>query len=84
MIEDVISELNAIPNDKLLHSFYGTLIFAVQLFFVSHITAFFVVFTLAVLKEVYDYFMPNHTPDIFDIVATVGIPLILTLGQITW
>ena len=68
MIEKVIAWLNAIPADKVSHFAGGVVLFAIgQLFGIGLILA----VAGAVAKEIYDYYHPNHTPDIKDAVATV-------------
>jgi len=79
MIEKTLYNLTRIPTDKLLHSFYGTLVYSVVAL-ANPIVALITVAALAVTKEIYDYTQSNHTASWQDVVATVGIPGILTLG----
>ena len=68
MIEKLIAWFNAIPADKVFHFAGGVMLFAIgQLFGIGLILA----IIGAVAKEIYDYYTPNHTPDIKDAVATV-------------
>jgi hypothetical protein len=73
-------KISPLPDDKTLHAFYGTVIYLVSLFFVPSLYALAIVSTAAILKEMYDEFnKDNHTPDVMDIIATVFIPLIITM-----
>lgn len=69
--------LTNIPKDKLLHSFYGCLIFAVCLF-VSPAFALAATFGAAIGKEAYDQYKYRGW-DWLDLAATVAIPTILFL-----
>lgn len=80
MFENTLNKMASIPSDKLSHSFYGTLIYAIVRPFSKHI-AILVVIALAILKEVYDYFHPKHTADYKDAIATIFIALLLYLGD---
>ena len=71
-MEKVFKVLNSIPNDKLLHNTYGTLIFLALSVFMSNIYALGIVVLIAGSKEVYDYKNKDkHTPDIWDFFATI-------------
>jgi hypothetical protein len=73
MIEAVLSKLNAIPGDKVMHYASGVLLFALCLIVMRPRYAMAVVMLTAVAKEVYDAFnRDKHTPDIFDALATVA------------
>jgi len=71
----MIDKLSAIPKDKLLHSFYGCLIYAVVAY-VSPWLAIGVVVVAAVGKEIYDERSYGGF-DWVDIAYTVAIPLLL-------
>lgn len=67
MIEKIISYLNAIPSDKLYHFSGGTVLFALGNLFDYGLA---LAIAGAVLKEIYDNFIPNHTVDWKDALAT--------------
>jgi len=94
MIEKTLNTMNTIvPKDKLLHSFFGNIIYIVSLssmllvglfIQIPMITMFAIAFLLTLIiatcKEVYDYFNKDkHTPDYMDIAYTVHIPFIITI-----
>ena len=68
-----------IPKDKLLHSFYGVLIYLVAVL-VSPMFGIIAVVIVAVAKEVYDEIKYGGF-DWGDIVATVAIPMVLFLKE---
>lgn len=68
MIEKIITFLNNIPADKVAHCLGGVVLFAIgQLFGYGLALA----IIGAVTKEIYDKLHPNHTPDVWDAVATI-------------
>ena len=69
-----------IGKDKLLHSFYGALIYALVSVFSVYI-ALCVVVLVAVGKEVYDY-KDYGKFDIKDVMFTVMIPILLVLVEL--
>ena len=73
-------KLSDIPNDKLLHSFYGTLIYAL-ISLIDCTLALCVTLLAAVSKEMYDFRL-NGKFSFADIVATVGLALVLWVGGI--
>lgn len=80
MIEKLLKLIGKLPYDKALHFIIGALVFAVSFpifgWYALAITA-----SVAVIKEFYDRFTPNHVSDIKDAIATllgalvVAIPL---------
>lgn len=68
--------LTNIPKDKLLHSFYGTLIFTMCLYFLSIEYSYLVVLVVGILKECYDYYDYGKF-DVLDIIATIAIPSLM-------
>lgn len=62
-----------IPYDKALHYIYGSIIFAVCYhLFLGWGIAMWTVLLIASGKEVYDYMhRDSHTPDIWDLIATL-------------
>ena len=72
--------LSNIPTDKLLHSFYGTLVYAL-VSLIDCTLALWVTLLVAVGKEVYD-FKVNGRFSFVDIIATVGLTLVLWVGSI--
>ena len=88
-METVLKTLNnLVRHDKLVHFFYGNIIFTLTIlilnFFINFNTATLVSLTIvtifAIGKEVYDYInIYFHTPDIYDFIYTIANPLIFTL-----
>jgi hypothetical protein len=71
MIERILSALNSIPADKVMHFASGTVLFALALPFMGARPALALVILAGVAKEIYDYTRKeNHTPDVFDALAT--------------
>lgn len=75
MVDKIIKYMTSIPNDKLLHSFYGTLIY-ICVSFVDSLFALLVAALIAIVKEVYDR-VDYGRFDWKDIAATVFIPVLL-------
>lgn len=78
-IESMFNYLAAIPQDKLLHFFYGYVIFRFILLFGNIYIALAVVTIIAIAKEIWDYRSPNHEASIWDIVFTISSGVIETL-----
>ena len=78
-MKELLKKLASIPNDKLLHFFYGSLISYVFLGLGFKITlTFILVVSIGFIKEVYDKI--NSTLFSFvDFLYTVATPLILLL-----
>lgn len=74
MLEQLLKSISNIEKDKLLHSFWGTLIFVLVPY--SSYIAFLVVFIIAISKEIYDEYKYGGF-DWIDIVYTIFIPGIL-------
>lgn len=70
--------MSSIEHDKLLHSLYGTLVFALGLLVVSKWAALTLVVGVAINKEVYDQWKYGGF-DWKDIVATALVPLLLVM-----
>lgn len=70
--------MSSIPKDKLLHSFYGMVIFIITLVLSTKLIALGVVAIVAIVKEVYDQWRYKGA-DWKDVVATVLIPLLLVM-----
>jgi len=89
MIEKILNKMNSlIPEDKLKHSFYGSLLFIgitfLSIFFfkgkICFIYGLLITALVAILKEIYDYNnKTKHTADIYDAIYTVLIPLLFTV-----
>lgn len=79
-MDNIQHSLAIIPNDKLLHSFYFTLLYAVLSTYNSSV-ALTVVYVMAVLKECYDQFKYGGF-DYKDIIASVFLPTLLYLAAI--
>lgn len=76
----LFKKLALIPKDKLLHSFYGTLVYAIVAL-VDVTLAFGVTVLVAISKEVYD-FRVNGEFSLTDIGATIVLALVLWVGSI--
>lgn len=68
-----------IPKDKLLHNFYGVLIYLVAAL-VSPVFGIIAVVVIAVAKEAYDEIRYGGF-DWKDIIATVAVPMVLFLKE---
>lgn len=79
-MDTFFKKLALIPNDKLLHSFYGTLIYAL-LSFVNPIVAILTVIFVAIVKEIYDEIVYGGF-DWKDIIATIAIPMLLFAKEV--
>lgn len=83
MIETILSKLNAIPSDKVMHFASGVVLFALVNLFDPYVALLTVAFT-AIAKELYDQRnKEHHTPDPYDALATmlgglVGLVITLT------
>lgn len=80
-INKLLGVLSSIPNDKLLHNFYGSLIFVLLLAVLPVLHAFYVVCTIAVLKEIFDQYKYKGF-DYKDIIATIFIPFLFVINFI--
>lgn len=73
MIEAILSRLNAIPADKVMHFACGAVLFACFLPLFEAWYALEMVALAALIKEAYDSMhKDNHTPDLWDAVATTA------------
>ena len=82
-MDQIFKKLAQIPHDKLLHSFYGTLIYVGLSFVVPIEISLALVFCVAIVKEIYDeveYGGLNYG----DIAMTVLIPTILFIKEYYW
>lgn len=66
-------------SDKYKHAIFGTLIYLGIWAFFSSLIALIVVLIIGALVEIYDYLSKKGTPEFFDFLATVAIPIILYL-----
>ena len=78
-MDTFFKKLALIPNDKLLHSFYGTVIYLLLSLF-SPIFAILTVIFVAIAKEVYDEIVFSGF-DWKDIIATIAIPIMLFIKE---
>lgn len=71
ILESILSKLNALPADKVMHFASGTVLYAALLPFVGSSLALSVIVMIAVAKEIYDSCNPDkHTADVWDALAT--------------
>ena len=73
-------KLALIPNDKLLHSFYGTCIYLLCSF-INPLFGIISVIIVAIAKEVYDEIVYSGF-DWKDIIATIAIPMLLFIKEV--
>ena len=71
-MEEIIRKISLLPKDKLLHSFYGTLLFIV-IGCISLELALLFVLVVAILREI----LNDSGFSILDILATVFIPILI-------
>ena len=71
-MEEIIRKISLLPKDKLLHSFYGTLLFIV-IGYISLELALLFVLVVAILREI----LNDSGFSILDILATVFIPILI-------
>lgn len=71
-MEEIIRKISLLPKDKLLHSFYGTLLFIIVGYINLELSLLFV-FVVAFLREI----LNDSGFSILDILATVFIPILI-------
>ena len=79
-MDKILNKLALIPNDKLLHSFYGTILYVI-VSCIDSLWALIIVIITAVLKELYDEVKYGGF-DYKDIIATIAIPIIIYLKEL--
>jgi len=72
----ILGVLNRIPEDKKLHIIAGLTIYAMFNILVG-VYAIVPTILVAVGKEIYDMYVPSHTSDIWDVLATIAVPVVL-------
>jgi hypothetical protein len=77
-IEQKIS--NLIPSDKLIHFFYGFMIFQCLTIIMTESLSFWVVLGVAIAKELYDKFYKRTMFSVMDIVFTILAPAIIYIS----
>lgn len=77
-MEEIIRKMSLLPKDKLLHSFYGTLLFIIVGYINLELSLLFV-FVVAFLRE----FLNVSGFSFYDLLATVFLP-ILIYGVLIW
>lgn len=80
-MKQIFKTLSSIKKDKLLHSFYGCLLYALVPY--SPIISLSIVFAIAVIKEIIDEYEYGGF-DLADIFYTIVIPIFLTIKGIVW
>jgi len=88
-IEFILSKLATVPKDKLLHFFFGSLIFFITSITITLAgfnslvtlgTSISFTFVLAVFKEMYDKLNPDkHSVDVLDVIFTILPSIIYSL-----
>lgn len=79
-MDKIFQKLALIPNDKLLHSFYGTCIYLLCSF-INPLFGIIFVIIVAITKEVYDEIVYGGF-DWKDIIATIVIPMLLFIKEV--
>ena len=79
-MDTFFKKLALIPNDKLLHSFYGTCIY-ILLSFVNPLFGIIFVIIVAIAKEIYDEIVYGGF-NWKDIIATIAIPMLLFIKEV--
>ena len=67
----IIENLPVLAHDKANHFVYGAFIASIGIVLFGTLIGMALCVILAVLKEVYDHWHPNHQADLFDAVWTV-------------
>lgn len=75
-MDKILRYASTIPHDKLLHAFYGSLVYSLLIFIVSSDTAVASVIFIAFAKEAYDEYKYKGA-DVWDYLATIAIPILL-------
>jgi len=71
----ILEKISNIPNDKLLHFFWGSILSFVFILILG-IKGVFLTFIIAIAKEFYDWYSKKGTPELADFIATI-IPAIM-------
>tara|TARA_R110000822_G_scaffold22436_1_gene70411 strand:- start:249 stop:494 length:246 start_codon:yes stop_codon:yes gene_type:complete len=71
----ILEKISNIPNDKLLHFFWGSILSFVFILILG-IKGVFSTFIVAIAKEFYDWYSKKGTPELADFIATI-IPAIM-------
>lgn len=74
-IKRILDFLSKIPNDKLLHSFYGTLVFVVSYYIFYIEIALAIVIVVAFVKEVLDIWLSKFCYK--DFIYTIIFPCLI-------
>jgi hypothetical protein len=69
-MEKIIKKISNIPNDKLLHFFWGTVLSFIFILILG-IKGVFLTFLIAFAKEFYDWYTKKGTPEIMDVIFTI-------------
>ena len=73
---------NKLPHsDKYKHLVVGLIIFLSFCLVFKVLVAFLVTLFVAILTEIYDKITKKGTPEIMDILATITVPLIITIWK---
>jgi hypothetical protein len=78
-IEEYLKLLAKIPHDKLLHFFYGFLLFNFLSIFFTFVTSLIILIVAAIAKEVYDYYVPGHESSMADIYYGIAPGVVQTI-----
>jgi len=74
-MKKILEKLSNIPNDKLLHFFWGSVL-SFLFILILGVKGAALTFVIAFAKEFYDFYLKKGTPEIADFIATV-IPALM-------
>ncbi len=75
----ILKYLSNVPQDKLLHFFYGTLIAAPLVAFTNPLISSAFVMMLAIFKELYDDLSGKGNIEVMDVVFTIAPVIIINI-----
>ena len=78
-MKNILEYLNRIDCDKARHAFYGSWIYILSTLVLPTTFALALVVVIAIGKEVYDKVSGKGTPELMDIVYTIGLPVAIVL-----
>ncbi len=77
----ILKYLSNVPQDKLLHFFYGTLIAAPLVAFTNPLISSAFVMMLAIFKELYDDLSGKGNIEVMDVVFTIAPVIIINIAK---
>lgn len=74
----ILNKMSNIPKDKLLHSFYGMLLFLIGWVLINIYFGLLFTIVIAIIKEVYDEIKYKGF-SFYDLIATILLPILVSL-----